>query len=279
VPDTSVKPARRPLFAVALGAGGARGLAHVGVLKVLEQNSLRPDLVVGTSVGALIGAFYCAGLPIRDIEEIGRNARWRDFGSFSWRLSGVSSNARMEKWLASLMPTRRFTDLKIPLAVCATNLTTGGTVLFLQGDLFRAVRASCALPGIYEPVKVDGTLCADGGMAAYVPAPQARELGADVVLASDVRSPLALPREPRTIYQVLVQAFSIVSWQASERQLEAADVVVAPRMKDIGWEDLGRAAEIMVAGEFAMKAKVEELKAKMRPGLWTKLKGVVGKDS
>ena len=266
------RSSRRPLFAIALGGGGARGLAHVGVLKILETEGLRPDLVVGTSVGALIGAIYCAGVPIRQIEEVARKVRWGDVGSFAWRLTGFSSNMKMERWLKSFMPTRHFADLKIPLAVCATDLCNGNNVEILQGDLFEAIRASCALPGLYEPVKVDGLLCADGGMVAYVPAPQARALGADVVLASDVRSETALPKPPKNAYQVLIQAFSIVTYRASERQLEAADVVVAPDLKGIGWDEVSKAGVAMVAGEYAMKGKVTELREKLNPGLWQKMK-------
>ncbi len=247
-------------------------MAHIGVLKILEREGLRPDLVVGTSVGALIGAIYCAGVPIREIEEVARKVRWGDVGSFAWRLTGFSSNMKMERWLESFMPTRHFTDLKIPLAVCATDLSTGNNVEILQGDLFQAVRASCALPGLYEPVKVDGLLLADGGMVAYIPAPQARALGADVVLASDVRSETALPKPPHNAYEVLIQAFSIVTYRASEKHLAAADVVVAPDLKGIGWDEMGKAGVAMVAGEFAMKAKVEELRQKLKPGLWQKVK-------
>lgn len=276
-PDPARQPGRKPLFAVALGGGGARGLAHVGVLKVLELNGLRPDLVVGTSVGSLIGALYCAGFAMHDMEEIARKVRWKDLGSFSFNLSGVSSNVRMEKWLSGFMPTRTFAGLKIPLAVCATNLVTGGKVVFLQGDLFLAVRASTALPGIYSPVIVEGLTCADGGMVQYIPAPVARELGADVVLASDVRGEVALPGTPRNLYQVLVQAFAIATYHSSSEQLKSADVVVTPDMKNIGWEDLSQAPTIMVAGEYAMKAKLAELREKLkRPGLWERVKGAMG---
>lgn len=266
------KPAKRPFFAVALGGGGARGMAHIGVLKVLEHEGLRPDLVVGTSVGALIGAIYCAGVPIREMEDVARKVKWGDMGSFAWRLTGVSSNMKMERWLKSFMPTRHFADLKIPLAICATDLVTGNNVEILQGDLFSAVRASCALPGIYEPVKLDGMLCADGGMVAYLPAPQAKQLGADVVLASDVRSETWLPEPPKNAYQVLVQAFSIVTYRASELSLKAADVVVVPDLKGIGWDEMSKAGVAMVAGEYAMKEKVAELRQKLNPGLWQKMK-------
>ena len=196
MPETVTRVDRKPVFAVALSAGGARGLAHIGVLKVLEQNGITPDFIVGTSVGALLGAAFAAGVTVRQIEDVARSMRWRDLGSFSFSFTGVSTTDRMEKLLVRLMPTRTFEGLKIPLLVCATDIVTGERVIFRQGDLFTAIRASCALPGIYSPVQVGARLCADGGMVAYLPTREAREAGGDVVLASDVRSETAMPHPP-----------------------------------------------------------------------------------
>src|SRR6266403_3105506 len=166
---SSVASPARPGVGLALGGGFARGFAHLGVLQVLEQNQIPISHIAGTSVGSILGAAYASGAPLERIIATCRTLRFRDIAR--WRVSrlGLASNHRLGALIERVFDSRQFEDLRIPLAVVATDLTSGEPVVFTQGDLVDAIRASCAFPGLFEPVEI-GTRClADGGLVAPVP--------------------------------------------------------------------------------------------------------------
>ena len=169
-----------------MGGGFARGFAHLGVLKVLQKYNIKVSHIAGSSVGSILGAAYASGAPLERIIETCRTLRFRDIAR--WRVSrlGLASNQRLAALMERVFGSGQFEDLKIPLAVVATDLSTGEPVIFTQGNLVDAIRASCAFPGLFEPVEI-GTRClADGGLVAPVPTQAARGLGAQTVIGVSV---------------------------------------------------------------------------------------------
>lgn len=243
----------RPGIGLALGGGFARGFAHLGVLRVLEENQIPVSHIAGSSVGSILGAAYASGAPLSRIMATCRTLRLRDIAR--WRVSrlGLASNQRLGNLIERVFESRQFEDLKIPMAVVATDLSTGEPVVFTQGNLVDAIRASCAFPGLFEPVEI-GTRClADGGLVAPVPTRAARELGASTVLGISVGMHDGHRGAPRNIFQVVSRAVSA----AQKHQLEVwerhADLVLRPEVQSLAWDDFDRAEEAMEAGAVAAR--------------------------
>jgi NTE family protein len=237
-----------PGIGLALGGGFARGFAHLGVLQVLEQNHIPISCIAGTSVGSILGAAYASGAPLARIIATCRTLRFRDIAR--WRVSrlGLASNHRLGDLIEQVFESRQFEDLRIPLAVVATDLNSGEPVVLTHGSLVDAIRASCAFPGLFEPVEI-GTRClADGGLVAPVPTRAARELGAEFVLGVSVGIQDGHRGTPSNIFQVVTRAVSA----AQKHQLEVwerhADLVLRPDVQSFAWDDFDRADEAIEAG-------------------------------
>lgn len=180
------KPLSRPLIAVALGSGGPRGLTHLGVLKALEANGIVPDLIVGTSSGALVGSIYASGLPLAEIESMAMDLQPTEVLDFSYSDRGYIRGEALQKFINRLVKGKRLEQLTKEIAIVSTDLKTGTAVVFNRGDTGLAVRASSAIPGRFQPVKINGRDYLDGDLVSPVPMRAARELGADVVIGVDV---------------------------------------------------------------------------------------------
>jgi NTE family protein len=258
----------RPRLGLALSGGAARGVAHVGALKVLEESGIRVDCIAGTSAGALVAGAYAAGMPVAELEELGRSLRWRDFGRVTLSRLGVQSNARMEEYVRARFPVTRFEELRIPFAAVATDLRTGGAVVMRdEGDVAFAVRASCALPGWYVPVTdAEGRQLVDGGLVANIPTAAVRALGADVVVAVDVNHEGArFLGPPQSAIGVLLQSFIVVQRTAAAHQRQLADVVISPRVGHIRWDEMTKADELLAAGEEATRAALANIRELLEP--------------
>lgn len=245
---------KRPRIGLALSGGAARGIAHVGVLQALVENDIPIDCIAGTSAGALVGGTMASGLPLSEIEALGRSLRWRDVGRMTMSRSGVQTNERLEQYLRARLPVTRFEDLPIPFAAVATELSTGRPVILKDsGDVPFAIRASCAIPGWYVPVVDEqGRQLVDGGLVANVPVSVARSLGADIVIAVDVNAEGAKFLGPSlSIIGVVIQSMLVVQRIAALAQLESADVVITPHVGHIRWDEMGRAEELVAAGHAA----------------------------
>lgn len=181
------RPGRHLTVGLVLSGGGARGFAHIGVLRVLEKEGARFDVIAGTSMGAIIGAFYAAGHSADDIEKIVASITWRDVVDLSLR-SGLMKGDRLQELLQEYLPAT-FEELKTPLAVITTDVESGEEVVHTEGDLVTAVRASAGFPGAFEPVQMDGRTLGDGGIVNNLPVNAATLLGANRVIASDVSPP------------------------------------------------------------------------------------------
>ena len=251
--------AGRPGIGLALGGGFARGFAHLGVLQVLEQHCIPISCIAGTSVGSILGAAYASGAPLARIIATCRTLRFRDIGR--WRVSrlGLASNHRLGDLIERVFESRQFEDLRIPMAVVATDLNSGSPVVMSHGNLVDAIRASCAFPGLFEPVEI-GTRClADGGLVAPVPTAAARELGASFVLGVSVGIQDGYQGAPANIFQVVSRAVSA----AQKHQLEVwerhADLVLRPDVGSLAWDDFHRVDEAIDAGAAAARRALPRL--------------------
>src|SRR5882724_11195970 len=175
------EPKERPRVGLALAGGFARGIAHIGVLRVLREADIPIDCVAGTSVGALIGAGYCAGASLEEMQEIGSLTTFADFGRWTPSWLGLATNQRMEKYLERFTPAKTFEELQTPLAISTSDLNQGLTVYYTSGSLAQPLRASCAYPALFVPIQYDGRTLVDGFLTAPVPVEGTLLLGADVV--------------------------------------------------------------------------------------------------
>jgi NTE family protein len=241
-------PALRPGIGLALGGGFARGFAHLGVLQVLEQNRIPIACIAGTSVGSILGAAYASGAPLARIIATCRTIRFRDIAR--WRVSrlGLASNHRLGDLIERVFDARQFEDLCIPMAVVATDLNTGEPVVLTHGNLIEAIRASCAFPGLFEPVEIGTRWLADGGLVAPVPTRATRDLGAQFVLGVSVGIQDGHRGAPANVFQVVARAVSA----AQKHQLEVwerhADLVLRPDVQSLTWDDFDRVDEAIAAG-------------------------------
>lgn len=258
------QPQTKPRLGLALSGGAARGMAHIGVLRVLEENSIPIDFIAGSSAGALVGGAYAAGMSLDAIAHEAGRVRWRDVGSMTLSRLGLQSNARFADYLRKLLPVTKFSECRIPFAATATDLRTGQTVVLSDDatDLPFAIRTSCAVPGWYVPITdAQGRQLVDGGVALNIPASVVRDMGADVVMVVDVNAEGAkFIGEPSSAFGVLLQAFMIVQRNASQQQLDAADLVVSPSIGHLRWDEVSRAQEFIAAGATSMQAALAQLK-------------------
>lgn len=261
-----------PVLGLALGGGGARGLCHIGVVRVLEELEIRPGVVSGTSMGGLIGAFIAAGYTAQEMAEIATDLRWRkliDWNPLSGRVINTDS---FQRWLEYLLPAT-FEELKLPLVLTATDITDGRTHYSQHGDLIRALRATTAYPGAIEPVAIGRARLVDGGLLNQIPVDGALLLGADRVLAVNA-TPLAEldhPREdagsPRRRHRwgalkELLRAADVMQAQLTMVRLSfyKPDLVLDPLVEGVEIADFHRAKAAIQAGEDAARAHQDELR-------------------
>lgn len=249
---------------VALGGGFARGFAHVGVLQVLEENRIPISCIAGTSVGSILGGAYASGVPIARIASICRDIRFRDFGR--WKLSrlGLASNDRMADLIRRSFIALTFEELIIPTAVVATDLGTGEPYVFTTGELVDAIRASCAFPGMFEPVQVGEHWLVDGGLVAPVPTRAAIDLGARCVLGVSVGFNNWNGSAPMNLFQVVSRAVAAAQKHQTESWSGSADILLEPDVQHIDWDEFDRADEAIAAGAAAARAALPRLRELLR---------------
>jgi NTE family protein len=252
-PILPVRTSRTPAIGLALGGGFARGIAHVGVLKVLEEEGIPVRMVAGTSVGALIGAAYCSGVTVDELTAMAHNVRFTTFARWTLSRCGFASNDRMISFLTRFLKVKTFEDLRIPLGVTATDFNTGEGVVFHSGSMIDPVRASCAYPGMFLPVQIRGRYLVDGMLSHPVPTRPVREMGADRVLAIHLKGTWANGGPPRHLFDVIGQSFAIAQDAMSALWRQAADLVIEPDVAGFAYDDFKRADELIRVGEVAMR--------------------------
>lgn len=257
VPESPLKAAS---LGLALGGGFARGIAHIGVLKVLEQEDIPVTAIAGTSVGALIGAAYCSGISAEELEAIAGRVRFRDLARWTLSRYGFATNLRMIGFLNKVLKVKTFEELRIPLAVTATDFASGEGVVFRSGPLIDAVRASCAYPGVFLPVKVNGRLLVDGMLAHSLPTRPVRDMGADRVLAVSLRSKWSNGEGPRHIFDVIGQCFSIAQDMNCAHARASADLVIEPDVTGYRYDAFERSTELVALGETATRKALPQIR-------------------
>ena len=255
---------RVPSIGLALGGGFARGLAHIGVLKVLEEEKIPVNCIAGTSVGALIGAVYASGVSPKEMEEIAALVRFRDFARWTVSRLGFASNDRMTGMLRRFLKVQTFEEMRVPLAVIATDFATGEPVVFRSGELVGPVRASCAYPGMFLPVSVNGRLMVDGMLAYSVPTSPLRHMGAERVLAVYLKAHWVNAGPPRSVFDVIGQSFSIAQSKMCSQWQADADIVVEPEVQAFGYDSFDRAPALVRAGEEAARHALPRIREWLR---------------
>ena len=257
---------------LALGGGFARGIAHVGVLKVLEEENIPIRYIAGTSVGALIGAAYCSGLSPHDLEQVAARVRFKHIARWTLSRYGFASNQRMIGFLNSILKVKTFEELRIPLAVTATDFSTGEAVVFHSGPLIDPVRASCAYPGMFQPVKIRGHLLIDGMLSHAVPSKPLRDMGAQRVLAVHLKGKWTNSDGPRHLFDVIGQCFAIAQEMNSSQWKQAADLVIEPDVNGYKYDAFEHSSELIRAGEMVTRAALPEIRR------WLELAPAYGKE-
>lgn len=247
-------PVHLPSIGIALGGGFARGIAHIGVLRVLEEENIPIRTIVGTSVGALIGACYCSGLSLAEMEEVAHNTRFTSFARWTLSRFGFASNDRMIAFMTRTLKCKTFEELRVPLGVTATDFNSGAGVVFRTGSIIDPVRASCAYPGMFLPVQINGRYFIDGMLSYPVPSRPLRDMGMDRVLAVNLKGTWSTGAAPRHLFDVIGQSFAIAQDAMGCLWREAADIIIEPDVAGYAYDDFKRADDLMRVGELAMRA-------------------------
>ncbi|GIZ52376.1 patatin-like phospholipase family protein [Noviherbaspirillum aridicola] len=265
-PAPATRPARAVKIGLALGGGAARGFAHIGVIKTLEAQGIVPDIVVGTSAGSLVGALYAAG---NDGFALQRLALAMDEAAISdWsvplfaKATGVLKGEALQNYVNRALNNQPIEKLKKPFGAVATDLRSGEPILFRRGNTGAAVRASSAVPGVFQPVRIGERSYVDGGLVSPVPVRFAREMGADFVIAVNISAqPDAQPSE--TTLDVLLQTFAIMGQSINRYELREADVVIQPRLGTMKGNDFPGRNTAILAGEQEASAHLAEIRRKL----------------
>lgn len=262
-PPPPVVTPKPPLkVALVLGGGAARGFAHIGVIKSLEAQGIVPDIVVGTSAGSVVGALYAGGMSGFEMQKLA--LQLEEGMVLDWTLPnrGVLKGEALQAFINLRLKNQSIQKLPKPLGVVATDLQSGRMVLFRQGNTGMAVRASSTLPGVFQPVEINGRDYVDGGLTSPVPVRAARTMGADFVIAVDISNVGRRDKLTGTM-DVMLQTFAIMGHAISMHELEDADVVIRPRTAEVSSTDFEDRHLAILEGEKAAAAIMPELKARL----------------
>mgnify|MGYP000104752567 FL=1 len=263
----SLTSSRKPIIGLALGAGAARGFAHVGVIKALEAQGIRPDIVVGSSAGSVIAALLASGASGNDLNRLALNldeATIADWGlPFAGRFGGLIKGDALQNMVNREVQNKSIEQMRIPLGIVATDLQSGKGVLFRTGNTGLAVRASCSVPGVFQPAVISGKEYVDGGLVAPVPVSYARQMGATLVIAVNISSEPA-HQDASGTFGVMQQTISIMQRSINQYELKSADIVITPHLKQMSSGDFKSRNAAILAGEVAAQEQMAALKEKLR---------------
>ena len=262
IPILVVTPKKPIKIALALGGGAARGFAHIGVIKALEAQGIVPDIVVGTSAGSVVGALYASGMSGFDLQKVALQMEEEMVADWTLPDRGVLKGEALQAFINQKVSNRTIQQMPRPLGVVATDLQSGELVLFRRGNTGMAVRASSAVPGMFQPVEISGRDYVDGGLTSPVPAQSARAMGADFVIAVDISNVGRGDKLAGTL-DVLLQTFSIMGHAISRHELEDADVVLRPKTAPVSRTDFEGRHLAILEGEKAAAAVMADLKVRL----------------
>lgn len=261
-PSVQSVPKKVPRVGLVLGGGAARGFAHIGVIQVLEEAGIRPSLVVGTSAGSLVAAFYASGKTGAQLQHVAETMEEATFADWTLPIfsRGVLRGEALSRYVSAQVKGRLIENMPLPLGIVATDLNSGQGVLFQRGDTATAVRASSAVPALFQPVKIAGREYVDGGLVSPVPVRYARQMGAELIIAVDISSAPEGNSASDTL-QILNQTFTIMIKSINSFELLDADVVVRPALIGVASSDFGARRRSIEAGRVAMQALLPQLRA------------------
>jgi len=260
-PTPRLAPGEMPRIGLALGGGFARGIAHAGLLEVFENNRIPIHCITGVSAGSIVAAAYASGVAPADIARAGCSMRFADVGSWTLCRMGFVASERMKRFLERLLKRYRFEEMAIPLGVVATDLCAGAPVEFHgPGDVFVPIRASCAYPGLFLPVRHEGRLLVDGAMSMEIPAALARRLGATHVVSVFLPTQ-SEERPPSNVFEVVNRCFQILHERTEESWRGASDLVIEPDVRTVGWDGFGCGPQLLEAGQRAAEAALPKIQS------------------
>lgn len=262
---TPTQPFERPKIGLALGGGFARGIAHIGSLRVLEEEHVPVDYIAGTSVGSIIGAAYASGVSAKELSEIALMVRFKHFARWTLSRFGLCNNDRIETLLQKMLKVHTFEEMKIPLAIAATEFSTGEPAVFTTGAVIPAVRASCAYPGMFLPVEINGKTYVDGMLAWLVPTTPLKQMGAHRVIGLYLNANWVKVRAPRHLFDVIGQCFSIAQERMSDSWKRDADLVIEPNVDGFEYDCFDRAKDLMAVGEESMRKALPKIRSWLEP--------------
>lgn len=264
-PIVDVVPKKPPRLGLALGGGAARGFAHIGVIQVLEEAGIRPSLVVGTSAGSLVAAFYASGKSGAQLQQLAETMEEATFTDWTLPIfsRGLLRGEALARYVNTQVNGRAIENMTLPLGIVATDLNSGLGVLFQRGDTATAVRASSAVPALFQPVKITGREYVDGGLVSPVPVRYAKQMGAELVIAVDISNAPEGNVAGDTL-QILMQTFSIMGKSINNFEMREADVVVRPLLVGVGSADFSARRRSIEAGRAAMLAMLPQLRVAMQ---------------
>ena len=258
---------KKPVIGLVLGAGAARGFAHVGVIKALEAQGIRPDVVVGSSAGSVIAALLASGVTGNELNRLALNldeATIADWGlPFVGRFGGLIKGDALQNMVNREVQNKSIEQMRIPLGIVATELQSGKGVLFRSGNTGQAVRASCSIPGVFQPTVIGGKEYVDGGLVAPVPVSYARQMGATLVIAVNISSE-PVHQDASGTFGVLQQTISIMQRSINQFELKSADIVIAPQLKQMSGGDFKSRNAAILAGEMATQEQMSLIKEKLK---------------
>ena len=263
----SLMGSKKPVLGLVLGAGAARGFAHIGVIKALEAQGIRPDVVVGSSAGSVIAALLASGLNGNDMNRLALNldeATIADWGlPFAGRFGGLIKGDALQNMVNREVQNKTIEQMRIPLGVVATELQSGKGVLFRTGNTGLAVRASCSVPGVFQPAVINGKEYVDGGLVAPVPVSYARQMGATLVIAVNISSE-PVHQDASGTFGVLQQTISIMQRSINQYELKSADIVIQPQLKQMSSGEFKSRNAAILAGEVATQEQMALIKERLR---------------
>jgi NTE family protein len=247
---------------LALSGGAARGIAHIAVLDVLEQEGVPIHGIAGTSAGSIVGALYCAGMPVSEIRRILLNTRWKDVLKFTVPRTGLISSDGIYRFMENILPVKKFSALQLPFAAVATDLRTGGKVSITTGSIARAVQASCSLPVILTPTMINRKALVDGGVSSEIPVRTVRdELGIRKVIAVNVNYKSLELEQFDNMVKIAMHLSALWAAQNAREEEKLADVIIQVNAGGIPLYDLSKSKEMLRRGKKAAEEKMPEIKA------------------
>ncbi|MBP6114428.1 MAG: patatin-like phospholipase family protein [Acinetobacter sp.] len=258
--QTTSLQAREPVIALALGGGGAKGFAHIGVIKVLESHGIKPKIVTGTSAGSFVGSIYASGKTPFQLQQIAFSLKESDIRDLTLNRQGVILGQKLQDYVNRQIANKPIEQFPIRFAAVATRLDNGKRADFIKGNAGQAVRASCSIPNVFVPATIGGTKYVDGGLVSPIPVQTAKDMGADIVIAVDI-SARPVGDKPLSMFGLLDQTINIMGQQSINSELNKANIVIQPQVGHLGTLDLKASNEAILQGEKSAQLKIKSIDA------------------